>query len=89
MLGSIVAKIAIALGQVLEMPVLDGVGYVVIGCNPAATAIFLIWETKPLLIGEAADPEVEASVRQVISRQSGSSAPTRCCRCILGPTTSS
>nr|MDJ0981013.1 cation diffusion facilitator family transporter [Kiloniellales bacterium] len=61
MLGLIVAMVAIALGQALDMPVLDGVGSVVIGCILAATAIFLIWETKPLLIGEAADPEVEAS----------------------------
>ncbi len=71
MLGLIVAMAAIALGQILEMPVLDGVGSVVIGCILAATAIFLIWETKPLLIGEAADPQVEASIRQVIARQPG------------------
>jgi len=71
MLGLVVAMAAIALGQILDMPVLDGVGSVVIGCILAATAIFLIWETKPLLIGEAADPQVEASIRQVIARQPG------------------
>lgn len=71
MLGLIVAFLAIALGQVLQMPVLDGVGSVLIGLILAATAVFLIWETKPLLIGEAADPRLAAAVRQVIARQSG------------------
>lgn len=71
MLGLIVAFAAIALGQALQMPVLDGVGSVVIGLILAATAVFLIWETKPLLIGEAADPRLAAVVRQVIARQSG------------------
>ncbi len=71
MLGLVVAMAAIALGQILQMPVLDGVGSVVIGVILAATAIFLIWETKPLLIGEAADPRLEAAVRQVIARQPG------------------
>ncbi len=85
MLGLIVAMIAIALGQVLEMPVLDGVGSVVIGCILAATAIFLIWETKPLLIGEAADPEVEASVRQVIAHQSGIQRTNEVLSMHLGP----
>ncbi len=85
MLGLIVAMVAIALGQALDMPVLDGVGSVVIGCILAATAIFLIWETKPLLIGEAADPEVEASVRQVIARQSGIQRTNEVLSMHLGP----
>ncbi len=85
MLGLIVAMVAIALGQILEMPVLDGVGSVVIGCILAATAIFLIWETKPLLIGEAADPEVEASIRQVIARQSGIQRTNEILSMHLGP----
>ncbi len=85
MLGLIVAMVAIALGQALDMPVLDGVGSVVIGCILAATAIFLIWETKPLLIGEAADPEVEASIRQVIARQSGIQRTNEILSMHLGP----
>ncbi|MDJ0982431.1 MAG: cation transporter, partial [Kiloniellales bacterium] len=58
---------------------------VVIGCILAATAIFLIWETKPLLIGEAADPEVEASIRQVIARQSGIQRTNEILSMHLGP----
>ncbi|MDJ0943896.1 MAG: cation diffusion facilitator family transporter [Kiloniellales bacterium] len=85
MLGLIVAMAAIAMGQALDMPVLDGVGSVVIGCILAATAIFLIWETKPLLIGEAADPQVEASVRQVIARQSGIQRTNEVLSMHLGP----
>ncbi len=69
MLGLITAFVAIALGQALDMPVLDGVGSVLIGCILAATAAALIYETKALLIGEAADPEVAATVRQVIAKR--------------------
>ena len=40
-----------------------------IGCILAATAAALIYETKALLIGEAADPAVAATVRQVIAER--------------------
>jgi cation diffusion facilitator family transporter len=65
MLGLIAALIGIWLGQLLDMPVLDGVASIVIGAILAATAVMLAYETKGLLIGEAADDPVLEGIRRV------------------------
>ncbi|MGI9451618.1 MAG: cation diffusion facilitator family transporter, partial [Geminicoccaceae bacterium] len=52
MLGLIVAMVGIALGQWLDMPILDGVASVLIGVILAVTAALLAYEAKGLLIGE-------------------------------------
>src|SRR3546814_6674142 len=57
MLGLVVAFVGIALGEALDMPVLDGVASMGIGLILAATAMLLAYESKGLLIGEAAFPE--------------------------------
>jgi cation diffusion facilitator family transporter len=71
MLGLVVALIGIALGQALDLPVLDGVASLVIALILAVTAVFLAYECKALLIGEAASDEVIRAVREVIERQPG------------------
>jgi cation diffusion facilitator family transporter len=58
MLGLIVAFLGIALGDLLGMPILDGLAALVIGIILAVTAAFLAYESKGLLIGEAAEPRV-------------------------------
>jgi cation diffusion facilitator family transporter len=58
LLGLFVALVGIALSEILAMPVFDGVASVVIGGILALAAIVLAYETKALLIGEGADPEV-------------------------------
>ena len=63
MLGLIVAFVGIALAQVLDMPVLDGVASALIGVILAVTAMVLAFECKGLLTGEATYPEVVASIR--------------------------
>jgi cation diffusion facilitator family transporter len=67
MLGLIAAFVGIGLGQALDMPVLDGVASLVIGGILASVAWFLAYEMKALLIGEAADPEVLAQVRRILT----------------------
>jgi divalent metal cation (Fe/Co/Zn/Cd) transporter len=67
MLGLIAAFVGIALGQALDMPVLDGAASLVIGGILASVAWFLAYEMKGLLIGEAADPEVVAQVRRILT----------------------
>ncbi len=70
MIGLVIAFSGIALGQVLDMPVLDGVASVLIGLILAGAAILLAQETKALLIGESADPEVIEEIRQVLGARS-------------------
>lgn len=66
MLGLIVAAAGIAGAQLLDMPHLDGVASVAIGVILAVTAAMLAYETKGLLIGEAAAPETIAAIRNII-----------------------
>jgi cation diffusion facilitator family transporter len=63
MLGLIVAAIGLTLGEVLGMPVFDGIASIGIGLILGATAIMLAIRTKSLLIGESAEPEIVADVR--------------------------
>jgi cation diffusion facilitator family transporter len=62
--GLLVAAIGLALSQALDMPVLDGAASIGIGCILAITAMLLAVRTKSLLIGESADPDLIADVRQ-------------------------
>jgi len=65
-----VAFAGIALGQWLEMPQLDGLASILIGCILAGAAILLAQETKGLLIGEGADPEIVREISRVLSAHS-------------------
>lgn len=66
MMGLMVAFVGLLLADWLNLPVLDGVASIGIGLILAATAVFLAYETKALLIGEAADPEVERGIRRIV-----------------------
>lgn len=65
MLGLIVALIGIFLSQITGNPIYDGIAAVIIGLILAATAAWLAYETKSLLIGESANPEVIRGVRRI------------------------
>ncbi|QKC80742.1 cation diffusion facilitator family transporter [Mesorhizobium sp. NZP2077] len=62
LLGLIVAFAGILAAELLEMPELDGAASIGIGLILGATAIFLARESKGLLIGEPASPEVQKKV---------------------------
>ena len=66
LLGLAIAMAGIALGQYLDMPIFDGIASILIGVILALTAVFLAYECKSLLIGEAAAPKVEASIRNLL-----------------------
>ncbi len=70
-LGLVVALLGIAFGQLLDLPVLDGVASVLIGIILAVTAALLAYEAKGLLIGEGIEPEVRRGVLAILERQSG------------------
>lgn len=70
MLGLFVAFVGIALSQWLEIPQLDGLASILIGCILAGAAILLAQETKGLLIGEGADPVTVQEISRVLSAHS-------------------
>ncbi|RUW19480.1 MULTISPECIES: cation diffusion facilitator family transporter [unclassified Mesorhizobium] len=62
LLGLIVAFAGILSAELLEIPELDGAGSIGIAIILGATAIFLARESKGLLLGEPASPEVQRKV---------------------------
>jgi cation diffusion facilitator family transporter len=71
LLGLAIAFVGITLAEVLELPILDGVASVAIGLVLAASALLLAYETKGLLIGEAAKPEVVTRLRRIVGAEHG------------------
>jgi cation diffusion facilitator family transporter len=71
LLGLVAALLGIALGQILDLPVLDGVVSLIIGFILAVTAAFLAYECQSLLTGEGVDPEVRASIRAAAMAEPG------------------
>jgi len=64
LLGLLVAMAGIFLYQITGNPIFDGLASMVIGVILGITAIWLAYETKSLLIGESADPDTVASIRE-------------------------
>ncbi|TIN51306.1 MAG: cation transporter [Mesorhizobium sp.] len=62
LLGLVVAFAGILTSELLAIPELDGAGSIGIAVILGATAIFLARESKGLLIGEPASPEVQRKV---------------------------
>jgi cation diffusion facilitator family transporter len=65
LLGLLIALLGIWLAQLTGNPVFDGIASVLIGLILGGTAVWLAIETKSLLIGEGANREVVASIRQI------------------------
>ncbi len=65
LLGLVVALIGISLAHLLNMPFLDGAASVLIGVILCSVASFLVYESRGLLVGEAADPKTLAGIRRL------------------------
>lgn len=66
-LGLCIAMAGIFLGQQLQLPWLDGAAAIAIGLVLAGVAMFLAYECKALLIGEAAEPYIVESCRALLN----------------------
>lgn len=71
MLGLVVAFVGIWLAQYLNIPELDGVASIMIGVILAVTAVLLAYETKGLLIGESASPELVDAITKLANEAEG------------------
>ena len=67
MLGLVVAAIGIAISYYMDIAWMDGAASIVIGIILAGTAFLLAYETKGLLIGEAASSEMEMEITSIVS----------------------
>jgi cation diffusion facilitator family transporter len=74
MAGIIAAAVGLALSQLTHDPFYDGAASVVIGIILAITSCLLAYESKALLIGEAADPELVAALHDMVQAKKGVTA---------------
>lgn len=68
LLGLLVALLGVLLAQLTGNVLYDGMASIAIGGILAATAVWLAYETKGLLIGESASPEVVEGIRALAAR---------------------
>jgi cation diffusion facilitator family transporter len=71
MAGIVAAAVGLFLSEVTGDPVFDGSASIVIGVILGFTATLLAYESKGLLIGEAADPELVESLRKLARDMAG------------------
>ena len=65
LLGLLIALAGVGAAQLLSMPQLDGIASIAIGCVLAVSSLLLARETKGLLIGEAAHPQVRDDILRI------------------------
>jgi len=71
LLGILIAFAGTLTAEIFEVPQLDGIASIGIGLLLAATAIFLARETKGLLIGEPALPQIRESIVSLARAEPG------------------
>lgn len=74
MVGIVAAAIGLGISQYTGDPRYDGAASVVIGLILAIIAFFLAYESKALLIGEAADPQMVAEMHRMVEGKAGVTA---------------
>lgn len=65
LLGLIVAFLGVFLSHLFDSPVIDGSASVVIGVILVSAALWLAYESRSLLVGEAAEPEMVEELREI------------------------
>jgi len=68
LLGLMVALIGITLTHFTGNVIFDGLASVIIGCLLIGTSIWLARETKGLLIGESANPQIVAVIEEIVQQ---------------------
>jgi cation diffusion facilitator family transporter len=66
LVGLVIAFLGVFLGHLWNSPAADGIASILIGLLLAAVASLLVHESRGLLLGESADPEVLADIRAVV-----------------------
>ncbi|HET7584095.1 MAG TPA: cation diffusion facilitator family transporter [Gemmatimonadaceae bacterium] len=85
LLGILVAATGIFLSERTGQTMYDGLSSIVIGVILAAMSVILAFESRNLLLGESADPELLRSVRAIAARQPRVRAVGRVLTMQLGP----
>ncbi len=84
-LGIVVAFVGITLAHMLQAPFIDGVASVVIGVILICVASLLVYESRGLILGETADPDIVKSVYQIAREEPATAGARRVLTMQLGP----
>ena len=84
-LGLALAMLALVVASVTGDSRWDAIGSMAIGVVLVAVAVFLAIEVQSLLVGESADPEVEATVRAVVAEDARLTELLACVTVQQGP----
>jgi len=87
MAGLVVALVGVHLSEALHMPVIDGIASIFIGLILCGVATFLVWESKKLLVGEAAGPELRTHLRKIAEEDPDVDDVLRSMTLHMGPNT--
>jgi cation diffusion facilitator family transporter len=68
LIGILIAAACTAAAVQLDRPIWDGIGSILIGLLLGGTSVLLARESKSLLIGEPADPELARSILEIARR---------------------
>lgn len=71
LIGIVIAAIGTGLAITLDAPIFDGIASILIGLVLAVTAVLLAIESKSLLIGERADPELVNAILTTAAQEPG------------------
>jgi len=83
--GLLVAFLGVFFAQRLGLPVLDGVASILIGVILMGIATLMAFESRKLLIGEAADPAITSSITDIVSQDEDIQEVLRPMTMHLGP----
>jgi cation diffusion facilitator family transporter len=83
--GLVIAAVGIGLADILDEPLWDAIGSIIIGVVLAVTAALLAYECKGLLIGEGAGRRVVQGVRRIAGEQDGVARINEALTMHLGP----
>ena len=76
-LGLIVAAVGVTVADLLHYEPADGIASIIIGVILACVAMFMAFEIKHLIIGEAADAETQRGIMAAIKAEQGEGKPIR------------
>jgi cation diffusion facilitator family transporter len=65
LLGLVVAFLGVFFSHLFDSPTIDGAASVVIGVILVSAALYLAHESRSLLVGEAAEPDLVAAIRKI------------------------
>ena len=85
LLGLLVALGGLFVGDLLNIPEFDGLASIVIGLILAGTAILLAYESKGLLLGEAASEDVVRIIEEIVTAKKDITAINETLTMHMGP----